>query len=288
VNPSSHWPAICRPSASRARDGRSGHFYRTCFRKIYGPRSGEKTPGSTIEDIVKKLQASGFGQESYLIEWSNNLCDFNLLRRCLKDTGKDHLTPPASHVLRLPDVWKDTLKHLPFKLKYSLADFFRILVPEDKVLPNRAHRAGPDVQMTMKLAHMWFLSTRQKIPPNSIEHYLVSGTSSRGQARPISTAPDSAVGTSLKEGARKSLAREILTTADELSTAAIKTDQLCEEDELSYDQYIEVSESYEYSTQRSDADSLLNDDEEEDMYSDCITDSDTDDHDDMEMEIEEA
>ena len=71
--------------------------------------------------------------------------------------------------------------------------------------------------------------------------------------RPISTAPDSAVRTSPKEGARKSVAREILTTADGLSTAAIKTDQLCEEDELGYDQYIEVSENYEYSTQ-SDAD----------------------------------
>jgi len=144
--------------------------YQGIILKVYGKSSEKITPGKTFDEIATILENSGFGPRSYMIEWSMNFCDYSMLEIALQSAEKNNLLPPRSQVLRLNFAWRAVLPPLP--ISYKQGHLHRVIFPDDVELPQKAHRALPDVEMLRNLTRALFQGHTTMAKPRTISSYM--------------------------------------------------------------------------------------------------------------------
>lgn len=140
------------------------------LRKVYGPPSDAQTEGMTIEELADCLEEIIAGQEIYLAEWSDSYCDYQLLLDSLKRIGRANIMPPICNTFSVLNAWRFAMTGVP--LVFSLSIIHELVMTFDFHLPGLAHRAKPDVLMTMNLENVYFKGTLNAQASTGILRYF--------------------------------------------------------------------------------------------------------------------
>ena len=113
--------------------------------KIYGPPTNEITPGLTPTEIMAVLKDHGMTQQSLLVEWSSNKCDYNWVLWLAKQAGQVDIVPRFENTFSPLSAWRSCL---PGFFSFRLSDLYSFLYPDElKSRLSEVHRALFDTVM---------------------------------------------------------------------------------------------------------------------------------------------
>lgn len=127
---------------------------RGSLRKVYGEPSDTQTEGMTMEELADRLEEIMAGEEVYLAEWSNDLCDYKLLLDSSKRIGRANIMPPIRNAFSILHAWRFACTGVP--LVFELSMMHGLVMTFDFHLPPKAHRAQPDVLMAANMMDAYF------------------------------------------------------------------------------------------------------------------------------------
>ncbi len=138
--------------------------------KVYGPPSDAQTEGITIEQLADCLEEIIAGQEIYLAEWSAGFCDYKLLLDSLERIGRANIMPHVRNTFSVLNAWRFAMTGVP--LVFELSIIHELVMTFDFHLPRLAHRAKPDVLMTINVMIAYFKGTLNAQSSTGIRRYF--------------------------------------------------------------------------------------------------------------------
>lgn len=143
---------------------------RASLRKMNGEPSDKRTEGMIIEDITDRLGNIISGREISLAERSSSYCDYHLFYDSLERIGRAGIMPPESNRFSVLHAWQLALVGIPVPFQLSIVH--RLVILFDLHLLGLAHRAEPDVRMTINLIIAYFKGVLKALAPIGIERYF--------------------------------------------------------------------------------------------------------------------